>query len=188
MTVRSTALRKQVSRSAVAVTLTTLVLAAAGCSSSGGTTDGAPESPSSETTSPSTSQSAGPILASMDPCKMLTPDEAAQFAVEGPGESHEVAGSRDCRWDAAKGKLAVGFNKDSALDELNFSDGEQQPYDLGVREAKIVRGNTGTICTVAIAVNDSETVTVGGNASDIAASCAMAKKAAPLVEAKLPEK
>lgn len=84
--------------------------------------------------------------------------------------------------------LAVFSNEERALDESDLSGGKQQTYDLASREVKAARGNTGTICTIAIAVSESETVTVDANAADgMTASCAMAKKAAPMVEAKLPE-
>lgn len=128
-------------------------------------------------------------MAGVDPCQLLTDDEPQQLGVD-QGVRRDVAGAPGCRFNVSEGpgQLGISLNPDRALDQLNFSGGSVEDTEVSGKTAKIVRGATGDICTVAIAVSPTESLSTDGNiGGDVEAGCKLAQQAAPLVLAHLPK-
>ncbi|WP_019856037.1 DUF3558 family protein [Actinopolyspora mortivallis] len=128
-----------------------------------------------------------PALAQINPCDQLTTENKKKLDIEEQGEKDEIAGAPTCSWQTSNGSLLLAFHPDKGIEELNFSDGEQEPYVVSGQEGKIVRGNVGDNCTVTIPFSESSSVNIGGTVDDIPSSCALAKKAAPMVWENLSE-
>ncbi|MER7015562.1 DUF3558 domain-containing protein [Saccharopolyspora sp. NPDC000359] len=162
-----------------------LVLAVSACGGPGQTAE--PSEPVDSSTA--TSEEPASVLAGVDPCQLLTDGEARELGLEAPGQRRDISKTLSCRFRVAgdgPGQLAVSASPDRALDELNFSGGDVQDTEVAGKKAKIVRGATADICTVAIAVSPTESVSADGNiGGDVEAGCRLAEQAAPLVLANL---
>ncbi|GAB3286838.1 DUF3558 family protein [Parasphingorhabdus pacifica] len=160
-------------------------------SACGGSTEDPPAQQDTAGPTSATEETQGggqPSLVGTDPCALMTADEASGFGVQGAGESKSVAGAESCRWRLDSGRLNISLNTDRSLNELNFSDGEAKATTIEGRDAKLVTGNTGSVCTVALAVGASESVAIDASVrSGTETACQMVEQAAPLVAAKLPQ-
>ncbi|MGI8309625.1 DUF3558 family protein [Saccharopolyspora hattusasensis] len=177
----------QVRRLFLGVGVAAVALAVSACGGPGRTV----ERSETEGGSTATSEAHPGVLAGVDPCRLLTESEARELGLDAPGERRDVSKTLTCRFKRAgemRGQLAVAVTPDRALDQLNFTGGDVQETEVSGLRAKIVRGATGDICTVAIAVSPTESLSTDGNiGGDVEAGCKLAQQAAPLVLAHLPK-
>ncbi|PRW63331.1 DUF3558 family protein [Actinopolyspora mortivallis] len=139
--------------------------------------------PSNTTTNTDTK----PPLAQINPCNQLTTTDKEKLNTDSTGKFEDILGAKTCSWKIDPGQLTVGFHPDKGIEEINFSEGEQKLYSIQKSTGKIVRGNTGKICTISLPYTDSSTVNIDGNMRSIKSSCELAKKAAPMVWENLSE-
>ncbi|GAB3294485.1 DUF3558 domain-containing protein [Parasphingorhabdus pacifica] len=178
-------MRRTVLSSGIAALFVVATVGLTACGSTEGTPEGDTSEPSNETESSSGAQPA----ADVDPCTMVTPDEAGQLGAEGAGEAKDVAGAATCRWRVDDGRLSIAFHHDKALSDLNATGGQVESNSIAGRKAKVIRDLTGSgSCSVAFSVSDSTSLTVDGiTTTDTETACQLAEQAAPLVAAKLPQ-
>ncbi|MGJ7906873.1 DUF3558 family protein [Actinopolyspora sp. H202] len=168
---------KKINKKTFAATAVLLAAAAiSSCSSSNGTdTDGETERSSQESTD-------AVSLENISPCETLNQKQENKINTENTGTTREAAGSKSCRWTLNEGALSVAFHPNSTLGDINLSEGDTRPFSVNSKKGKISQGISGESCTVAIPVNNSETVTVDTLGEGNTTSCDLAKKIAPMVE------
>ena len=154
---------------------------------------GAPAPPAS---APASATPSGP-LASVDPCKLLTPDQVTQLNMTGPGE---VLGGGDtklppgCEWadtDGPQGVKALDVWVDPSTPANGWPglDVEGQPFPSAGKTwtvFPVAAGLPGN-CSATLAVTDKSSVMLaGGNLTDSSKMCDPVKAAIPLVTGNLP--
>jgi hypothetical protein len=123
--------------------------------------------------------------ASLRPCELLTPSELRPFGV-GRGSERETGRARSCEWTASgRFALTVGI-----FDQLGARDlvSETKPRDLRIGSHAARRGTGGlSSCVFVLGVSETSRVDVISAANgDVPKACRVAKRAAGLVEPKLP--
>jgi len=170
-----------------------LVLTAAGCSvPDAGTPASQPSTsvaPSSQAfPPPSTSQPDG--LAAIEACDLLTTQEASSLGVPPEGRPQEVLGLRRCNWGGPEGGgISIAIDEDLGIDELVFSDASSiTDITIGSHQAKrVLEGSGPGYCNVIFAIGDNANVSfLALYLNDTPRACAVADRAAALIEAKLP--
>ncbi|NYH80349.1 hypothetical protein FHR84_003706 [Actinopolyspora biskrensis] len=174
--------RPKATRTALLATLAAGGLLLSAC---GGSSSGADSTTTIEETTTSTSSTSA--LARTNPCEQLTAANKEELGINEQGDSKELVGAVRCSWTTQNGTLTVALNPEDGIDDLNFSDGEQESYSIASKQGKIVRGSTGMDCTVAVPFDETSSISVGGLVDDIPSSCELAKKAAPMVWKNLSE-
>jgi Protein of unknown function (DUF3558) len=123
--------------------------------------------------------------ASLNPCELLTESELRPFRVD-QGSERETGRARSCEWSSS-GRFALTIG---IFDQLGASDlvSETKPRDLriGSHEARQGSGALAT-CVYVLGVSETSRVDVLSSANgDLKKGCQVAKRAAELVEPKLP--
>jgi hypothetical protein len=171
---------------------TTIGLAAltAGCT---GTTGTATPTPTTGGATPTSGSDSAPGLEAIKPCDLLTEAEVTSLGLNYPGEAAQVATSDGCDWNkSGKGGLRAGIRTKSGVKDLNLDGEKITDITVGKYTAKKVEAadRAKHLCTIAISVSESSSVTVIGNigltSEDTAAACDRASKAAELIAPKLP--
>ncbi|MER7013383.1 DUF3558 domain-containing protein [Saccharopolyspora sp. NPDC000359] len=157
-----------------------------GCGAGGSSAQS--ETPSSRSAE-STSEAAG-LPADLDPCQLLTSEEAAQFNPKDDAERYDVAGAKNCEWALQNGLLSVAVHPDRSVDQLNLDGSDIEETSIGSRRAKVVKPSPDeSTCQVVFEITDSTSagvrVKARGGTNDEA--CQQATKAAGLVESRLPK-
>jgi hypothetical protein len=170
----------------------TLVLAAASCSlPQAAIPDGQPgPSGHASTTSPAPSSTAPPTgLATMQACYLLTAQEATSLGVPAQGKAEEIVGLRRCDWAKPEGVVSTSIDEQGGIEKLNLADASSvTDVTIGQHRAKrAVEGSGPGYCDVFFAVGDTASVSVSAlYLNDTHRACAVADRAAALVEPKLP--
>jgi hypothetical protein len=151
--------------------------------------------PASETTANSTTRSpAGPTtttrsgttLDDIDPCTLLTPDEAEQVA--GPLREkptrEDLGTARGCEFKPKSSSFAVDIRTNVGLSGVQ-APGEVADVKIGSHDAKQFIGTTRS-CVIAMGVTASSRVDVVMTTSSDKDPCQLARKIAELVEPRLP--
>jgi hypothetical protein len=150
----------------------------------------------SQTSAPPSSTGTDTALAAIKPCDLLTPQEAAQFKAQGPGQvgDTQASGSTSaCGWHGRSASDAsVSFGIDiratQGVDELRANGGTITDGKVNSRSARQLQTvNAGCILTLAVTPNsrvDVSVVVVGDDNST--QSCQIASNIANIVEPKLP--
>jgi hypothetical protein len=125
-------------------------------------------------------------LDEVDPCTLLTRDEAEQVA--GPlREEPARAGlgtARGCEFKPQRMRFVVDIRTNAGLADVR-ADGEVTDSRIGRHEAKQFVGATGS-CVVVMGVADSSRVDITVTVSTGDDPCSVAKPVADLVEPRLP--
>ena len=163
---------------------------ATGCT--GNTVGGSPTTTGGGTTSTSTSSSASG-LESVKPCDLLTEAEVTGLGLKYPGKAEQVGASTTCSWNiSGNGGLLAGIRPESGVKDLNLQGEKISQVKVGKYDATKVEAQDSAkhLCTIAISVSESSSVTVIGNltvtSEDTAAACERASKGAELIAPKLP--
>jgi Protein of unknown function (DUF3558) len=155
-----------------------------GDSTDGGSVPSFEETGSTETpTEPSEDPGSG--TGDLEPCELLSAQDASALGLPGQGEESDVVSSRGCQWQTSGSHtVTIGLFEDAGIGDV-VSDTSPKPLTVGSHDAVEYTG--GGTCGVAIAVTDSSRVDVLGTAGgDLTRACQVANQAAELVEPKLP--
>ncbi|MGH3914678.1 MAG: DUF3558 family protein [Pseudonocardiaceae bacterium] len=145
-------------------------------------------SPSSQTSLPP-STALTTALAAIEACDLLTHEEATSLGVPAQGAPEEILGLRRCDWATQEGTVSTGINEELGIDGLNLDDASSvSDVTIGRHQAKrVVEGSGPGYCSVAFAVGDSANISVLAlYLNDTPHACAIADRAAALIEPKLP--
>lgn len=154
--------------------------------------NGAQETSASSTAPPSTDSSAG-ASAGLDPCTLLSDDEAAQFGDFDPHKADDSIGTSGCAWDAPHGSedstsFEVVYQDKASIDQVNDTGGGVDKAEMNGRSVARAPVSNGSACTVALALDSKSRVDVNVVlAKDVQSACELAEKVATVVEPKLPE-
>jgi hypothetical protein len=125
-------------------------------------------------------------LDDVDPCTLLTRDEAEQVA--GPLREEptldDIGSARGCEFKPQRMRVVVDIRTNAGIADVQ-APGEVADVNVGDRKAKQFIGTTGS-CVVVMGVTVSSRVDVTVTASTDADPCAVAKPIAELVEPRLP--
>lgn len=167
-----------------------LVALVAGCSApQEGSPAGEPSpAPSPAIPRPTVTSPAG--LAAIEACDLLTAQEAGSLGMRPQGRAETVLGLRRCDWTTpGGGGVSTGINERRGIDKLNLADASSvTDIRIGRHQAKrALEGSGPGYCQVVFAVGDTANVSVLAlYLNDTARACAVADRAAALVEPKLP--
>ncbi|MGH3718060.1 MAG: DUF3558 family protein [Pseudonocardiaceae bacterium] len=129
-------------------------------------------------------------LAAIKACDLLTAPEASSLGMRPQGEAEKILGLRRCDWTTpGGGGVSTGINEHRSINELNFADASSvTDVTIGRHRAKRALDGIGHgYCDVDFAVGDTANVSVLAlYLNDTARACAVADRAAVLVESKLP--
>jgi hypothetical protein len=165
--------------------LVILALALAGCG--GGSEEAANPAPT-----PSPTPDPAAVLEKLDPCELLTAAERRRLGVRNNSTPADIAGAQTCRWTDTHRHRLLGFM--TATVAIMKGVGLEQvtprpnvpPFKVGSHDALQYLG-AGSFCGVALGISDDIRVDVLISVSaDIAKSCVVSRRAAELVEPKLP--
>lgn len=155
-----------------------------GCSA---TTNGTPtvDVTRSSTSEPTTSQRGATGTASLAPCTLLARTEQAALDL-GPGLPDDIGLARSCQWQASgRYTVTVGVFDTLGINQVR-SNGATTPMSIGAHGAVRYSGGLSS-CGIAIGVTrDSRVDVVGTAGGDVSRACTVARRAAALVEPKLP--
>ncbi|WP_346140236.1 DUF3558 domain-containing protein [Kutzneria viridogrisea] len=151
------------------------------------TAAGGGSSASNAPTSTSATGSGPASLATLDPCKLLSPSEQQQLGQISSANGTNLAGVRGCDFTSTDFIVSPAILEKKGVADLVVT-GTVSDIQVGSRSAREMRGDTGG-CLVAIGVAAKSRVDVAvidsrGNQDN---ACALAEKAAKLVEPKLPK-
>jgi hypothetical protein len=173
-----------------ALTATTLVAITA-CS---GSTRGQAE-PAAGTSATSTNMSSGTStpsstkannsLRDLDPCGLLTQDEAAKLQTTGDSYPEKIGSVQACTWRIKDGSFSIGARTNVGLSGAQPNGGELKDISVGHHEAKQLLDVTGS-CGIFVGVTPSSRVDVVLNSGPRIDPCPLALQVAQLVESKLP--
>ncbi|MGH3684263.1 MAG: DUF3558 family protein [Pseudonocardiaceae bacterium] len=134
---------------------------------------------------------ASPVgLAAIKACDLLTAQEASSLGMRPQGRAEEIIGLRRCDWTTpGGGGVSTGINEHRGIDGLNLADASSvTDVRIGRHQAKrALEGSGPGYCETIFAVGDNANVSVLTlYLDDTARACAVADRAAVLVESKLP--
>ena len=123
--------------------------------------------------------------ASLRPCELLTPSELRGFGVD-EGNERETGRARSCEWSASgRFALTVGIFDQLGLHQL-VSKTKPRDLRIGSHAARQGSGALAT-CVFVLGVSETSRVDVLSSANgNLRTACRVAKRAAVLVEPKLP--
>lgn len=159
----------------------------------GGPVDGEPQpvprtttgTPSSATGS-SSAANAPRSLEDIDPCSLLTRDEAEQISGplrEAPAR-RDLGTARGCNYKPERRALGIDIRTNAGLDDVQAS-GQVGDVTIGRHRGKQFVGNTGS-CVIAMGVAESSRVDVTFTGTADEDPCPSARRVAELVEPRLP--
>lgn len=129
-------------------------------------------------------------LATIKACDLLTAQEASSLGMRPQGEAEEIIGLRRCDWTTPDGDgVSTSINEHRRIDKLNLADASSvTDVKIGRHQAKrALEGSGPGYCQIVFAVGDTANVSVLAlYLKDTARACAVADRAAVLVESKLP--
>jgi hypothetical protein len=170
-----------------------LVVLAAGCSAPQAGIPAREPGPSGSPLSPASPlpTAASPAgLAAIEACALLTAQEASSLGMRPQGRAEKILGLRRCDWTTpGGGGVSTGINENRGIDRLNFSDASSvTDVRIGRHKAKrALDSSKPGYCEIVFAVGDTANVSVLTlYTNDTARACAVADRAAVLVEPKLP--
>jgi hypothetical protein len=176
---------------ALVPTLGLAVLGVVGCSSgvTGTPTPTADPSASTTTQQSSSATTTPSVSASIDPCKLLTAQEATQLNLVPDGRKDigvDQGYSRGCRWHEV-GQYTVDF---AVYDHVGLDTigGNGQPvtnHPVGSHDGRQSFGPTGS-CGISLAISPSSMVDVSASVGTEVQNCQVASQYATLVEPRLP--
>lgn len=178
-----------------------LVSAAIGLGACSGTTPGTASRATTDPLTPSmngsstSSSDASATLASTQPCDLLSGSELSQLGVGNHGTPDTGSGARTCSWQhptdvSGTGYLVAADVRDhQGIKDINTDGVTVTDHSVGRHQGRLLKDTSGGDgCTVVIGVTDSSRVDVQANTNQatVDASCQLALRVAPLVEARLP--
>lgn len=144
--------------------------------------------PSSAVPPPAVASPSG--LAAIEACDLLTAQETSSLGIRPQGRAETVLGLRRCDWTTpGGGGVSTSINDRRGIDKLNLADASSvTDIRIGRHQAKrALEGSGPGYCQVVFAVGDTANVSVLAlYLNDTARACAVADRAAALVEPKLP--
>lgn len=143
-------------------------------SPSNGGTSGAVTSPSN----------ADDSLGKVDPCTLLTKNEAAEVGASNEPKPEKIGSARTCRWKPQNALFSVVIRTNAGVSDVQ-APGEVTDITVGHHQAKKFVGAGGS-CTVAMGVTSSSRVDIVLNADSRVDPCPPTLRIAELVEPKLP--
>jgi len=135
-----------------------------------------------------TTTNAGPSLAGVDPCALLTAADLTQLGLAGvQADRATVAGRLACNWSKPGAGLGVYVDQNRGLADLNTNRATRvEDRTVGSHQGRLVE-KPGGYCDIDIAVTEKSSVTVSMTTLDNPpAACPAAESAAALVEPRLP--
>lgn len=170
-----------------------LLMLAVGCSApqaSPPAPEPRPAEPPLSSVSPPPAAAALTGLAAMKACDLLTPEEASSLGQRPQGKANTIVGLRRCDWNTpGGGGVSTSINDHRGISALNLA-GTTSVTDVTIgrhRGKRILEGDTSGYCQTIFAVGDTANVTVLAlYLDDTPRACAVADRAAVLVESKLP--
>ncbi|WP_199430794.1 DUF3558 family protein [Qaidamihabitans albus] len=135
-------------------------------------------------------------LASIDPCTLLTPEEAEQLGRSGSAKPLDGTGDGPpgCQWDDTDGdageKALDLYAGDRPAEEWYYYEDEGEPLEVGGFTWKVQPGAGGyeSVCQAIMSFTDTSSVYItSGNLDDPAKMCDTLRAAIPLITAHLPE-
>lgn len=170
-----------------------LVFAATACSApQAGIPAGTPAFPAPPSSQTSVPPTAAPStgLAAIDVCDLLTAQEASSLGVPPQGRADEILGLRSCDWTSlGGGGFSTTINEKLGIDGLVLTDASSiTDVTIGRYQAKRALETSGPgFCGVYFAVGETANVSVVAlYLNDTPKACAVADRAAALIEPKLP--
>lgn len=129
-------------------------------------------------------------LAAIQACDLLTAQEASSLGQLPQGKAETIIGLRRCDWSTPDGNgVSTSINDHRGISALNL-DGTTSVTDVTIgrhRGKRILEGSASGSCQTIFAVGDTANVTVLALYLDnTPRACAVADRAAVLVESKLP--
>ncbi|MGH3854853.1 MAG: DUF3558 domain-containing protein [Pseudonocardiaceae bacterium] len=170
-----------------------LVLLAVGCSAP----QASPSAPGPRPAEPPLSVASPPPaavaltgLAAIQACDLLTAQEASSLGMLPQGKANTIIGLRRCNWNTPDGDgMSTSINDHRGINALNL-DGTTSVTDVTIgrhRGKRILEDSASGSCQTIFAVGDTANVTVLAIfVKDTPRACAVADRAAVLVESKLP--
>ncbi|SFJ91714.1 DUF3558 family protein [Amycolatopsis sacchari] len=180
-------MRRLAPLAAVAVAAVAVLLA--GCSS---------EEPGRALPATSAPGSSSPVaqnaLGSFNPCEALTKQDLDRYRVQGPGRTDDPPSGAAawCRWtgrasDSASMVFGLTVRPQQGLADLTRTVGQLSDGTVNGRPARRLAGETGSSCTVALAVSAGSRVDVSAvGTTEVAEACTVASDLANIIEPKLP--
>lgn len=170
-----------------------LIALVAGCSAPQAGTPASEPSPANPPPSSAGPPPAVPSpsgLAAIEACDLLTTQETSSLGMRPQGRAETVLGLRRCDWTTpGGGGVSTSINDRRGIDKLNLADASSvTDIRIGRHQAKrALEGSGPGYCQVVFAVGDTANVSVLAlYLNDTARACAVADRAAALVEPKLP--
>jgi Protein of unknown function (DUF3558) len=176
-----------------------LVALAAGCSAPQASSPAREPGPSAPPSSgpplspaPLPSAVASPTgLATIQACDLLTAQEASSLGMRPQGRPEEIMGLRRCAWTTPEGGgISTGINERRGSDKLNLARATSvTDIRVGRHQAKrALDSKEPGYCQIILAIGSSANVSVLTllDTNDTPRACAVADRAALLVESKLP--
>ncbi|HUQ58415.1 DUF3558 family protein [Lentzea sp.] len=171
------------------IILTTLaagVLVLAGACGETTRGDARPMTETPGTASPTPSSPATGSLSEVDPCSLLTADDAGALGATAAPKRETVGTADTCAWKPTDANLSVGIRTNLGLAQTQSSGGQITDITVGDRQAKQVSGRASGGCLVVLGVTASSRVDVTVIPPPDGDGCPLALKVAGLVEPKLP--
>lgn len=182
-------MRQIFARTCIVLGITAMVVVVSGCSGSepgmpspaGHTSSDKDPSSSGNATGTSTSDTA--TLDALDPCSLLNAGNRDDLGITTTGEKKKVGTARVCEWETSGGSLLIALRSNGGLDVVNDAGGTSTNTTVGNHDAKRKSGTA--LCYFFIGVTEHSRVDVQG-VKDARPDCDLAKKAAEIIEPKLP--
>lgn len=168
------------------------LLGVAACTNS--TTGSGTPAPTTNTTQPGSGgpTSGGPGLASIQPCDLISSNDASQNQL-GTATPGNEGGARSCTWENTTANNGVGYTvgvdiRDSqGIKEVNTDGYTVTPDNIGSHPGRQLQSTLSGSCFIAVEVTNSSRVDVSVNAgTDPVRGCQLANQFAKLVEPNLP--
>jgi hypothetical protein len=142
--------------------------------------------PSFTGSAPSGSSSAsGGSLKDVDPCTLLTKDEAQQLGAVGEPKPERIGSAQTCGWKPEGVSFHVAIRANAGLSGAQPNGGEIRDTTVGHHQAKQLVDVSGS-CGIFIGVTSTSRVDVSLNSGPRVDPCPLALQVAQLVEPKLP--
>jgi hypothetical protein len=151
------------------------------------TASGGSTTSSSPSTAKTTTTTAGPDLAGIAPCSLLTSAEVAQLGLAGASPDQDtVAGRPACLWGAPNLTIGIYVDAKNGLADLGTGGATRvEDRTIGGHQGRLVE--KAETCDIDIAITPKSSVTVSVTAlGGASAPCPVAEPAAALVEPRLP--
>jgi hypothetical protein len=160
------------------------------------TSPGTPTADTADTTSVSrasstNSASASNAVSSLNPCELLTADQATQLGLPGTGQPEKIVKARGCVWNASGlGSARVSLNNDLGLEDLNTASAKSPPEPLTIGSHQAIRFTSmARGCDLGLGIGEKSRAFIVVQLVDgtTEQACQLSTKIATFIEPKLPK-